>query len=342
MPQMRIGIAGAGAMGTALAHILASHNREVLLWGRDTRLLQTIQETHENPRYLPGLYLHPAIQVTPSFTTFLRQIDVLIFAIPSGGLHTFLQQNASILRAFSGPVIHLAKGLTPQGQVLSQMLQEVFTPEQVYTLKGPSFAMELARAIPTGFTLAGPADRAQPLLALFDLPFLTLEFTDCLMGVDWLSVLKNAYAIALGIIDALWGTANTRYLALTHIARELLMFLKICQLPQSLLFTYAGLGDLTLTGLTDLSRNRTFGLVIGKGFLAGTASMQQPPMPVLEGLTTLKILAETQPSWLNALPVLQVLVQFLGKHPKDAVNVREQIARVLLFRPLPLERIAQG
>ena len=145
----------------------------------------------------------------------------------------------------------------------------------------------------------------------------------------------------MGIIDALWGTANTRYLALTHIARELLMFLKMQRLPQSLLFTYAGLGDLTLTSLTDLSRNRTFGLVIGKGFLTSTTSTQSSPMPVLEGLTTLKILASTQPPWLNNLPILQTLVRFLGKHPLDAANAREQIARILLYQPLSLERITQ-
>ena len=157
------------------------------------------------------------------------------------------------------------------------------------TLKGPSFAKEIINRIPTGFTLGYIGDDVKKeISSLFQGTTIYLDFSEDIQGVEILSILKNIYAIALGIVDAQFNSPNLRFLILTRAFREMMHIMLHFGGKEETIFKYCGYGDFTLTALNDLSRNRTLGLLIGKGFFTEHVSHEL----VLEGKTATAIFYE--------------------------------------------------
>ena len=140
-------------------------------------------------------------------------------------------------------------------------------PNPLCSMKGPSFAREIINRVPTGFTI-GCTDKAigDRLIAVFNETTIFTDSSEDIEGVEILSILKNIYAICLGIVDAHFNSPNLRFLILTRAFNEMRKVLLHFNGKEETIFRYCGYGDFTLTALNDLSRNRTLGLLIGKGF----------------------------------------------------------------------------
>ena len=135
------------------------------------------------------------------------------------------------------------------------------------TLKGPSFAREIISRMDTGLTAA--ADDT----ALFDVMADVVEGTKIrtdystdVTGVEYASILKNIYAIVIGIVDAHFDSANLRSIFITMALNEMRSLITTFGGEEKTMYNYCGFGDFSLTALNDMSRNRTLGLLIGKGF----------------------------------------------------------------------------
>ena len=136
----------------------------------------------------------------------------------------------------------------------------------VGTLKGPTFAREIINDNPTAMTFAGD-EKYYPVIGdIFMDTTIFLDYTTDIEGVEYLSILKNIYAIILGIVDANFDSPNLRFLILTKAFDEMRRIMLKSGGQESSMFHYSGYGDFSLTALNDLSRNRTLGLLIGKGF----------------------------------------------------------------------------
>jgi len=139
----------------------------------------------------------------------------------------------------------------------------------VCTLKGPTFAREIMNAAPTAMTFASKEESLfEPFKKIFNKTPLYLDLTKDVEGVEYLSILKNIYAIILGIVDAHFNSPNLRFLVLTRAFDEMRRIMLGAGGQESSMFRYCGYGDFSLTALNDLSRNRTLGLLIGKGFFS--------------------------------------------------------------------------
>jgi glycerol-3-phosphate dehydrogenase (NAD(P)+) len=143
--------------------------------------------------------------------------------------------------------------------------------------------------MPTGFTL-GYEDQGtvHGIRELFEGTVIHLDLSADIRGVEILSILKNIYAVVMGIVDAQFNSPNLRFLVLTKTFREMRRVLKWFGGREETLFNYCGYGDFTLTALNDLSRNRTLGLLIGKGFFTEHVSHEL----VLEGKTATEVFYE--------------------------------------------------
>lgn len=284
-----IAIIGAGAIGTALGNVIAEAGRHpVLLHTIEPQIAADINSTRINTRYFPALRLADKLSATTN-NSDLRNCRVIFLAIPSVVMIDHLRTLSHDIPE-DALLINLAKGFGNTGQTIADCLKNNFA-NPVCTLKGPSFAREIINRMPTGFTLGYPETITQGVEIrelVSDLiagTNLYLDYSTDIRGVEILSILKNIYAVVLGIVDAHFNSPNLRFMILTKAFREMRNVLLWYGGREETLFNYCGFGDFTLTALNDLSRNRTLGLLIGKGFFTEHVSHEL----VLEGKTAVNI-----------------------------------------------------
>jgi glycerol-3-phosphate dehydrogenase (NAD(P)+) len=277
-------LVGAGTIGTALGNILAEiGNTEVLLLSVEEKVVHSVNQLHINSRYFPGHHLHPRLKASYD-PAVLKGASVVFLAIPSVAIIEYLLSIKKHLPA-DATLVNLAKGFGCGEDTVVDCLAKHF-PNPVCTLKGPSFAKEIITKIPTGFTLGYKSQIIRhEVTSLFKGSTIHLDFSRDIAGVELLSILKNIYAIALGIVDAQFNSPNLRFLILTRAFREMTDIMLMFGGNEETIYKYCGYGDFTLTALNDLSRNRTLGLLIGKGFLTEHVSHEL----VLEGKTAANV-----------------------------------------------------
>ncbi len=262
---MNIIIVGAGAIGTAIGNVLArknTYNVELLSIEKD--VVASINKKRYNQKYFPNIKLSKHLKATAD-TSILENADIVFLAIPSNVIVDYVTDVKPLLNK-KAILLNMAKGFGPDNKIITESLQAIVT-NPVCSFKGPTFARELINRIPTGFTV-GSDDKSHfdLLLDIFNDTNIHIDFSNDVKGVEILSLLKNIYAIATGIVDAQFDSPNLRFLFLTKAFNEMRQILVRYEGKEETMFKYCGFGDFCLTALNDLSRNRTLGLLIGKGF----------------------------------------------------------------------------
>ena len=260
-----IAILGAGSWGTALAVHCARVGHDVRLWGRDAGLMDDIARTNENARYLPQIRLQ-GVTPTASLDAALADAPVVIAAVPSHGMRDVLRCASSRIGR-NAVVVSATKGLeTDSLDRMSEVIAEEVSGRSIAVLSGPSFALEVARGMPTAVAVASAdASAAAKVQESLKSPTLRLYASDDVTGVEFGGALKNVIAIAAGVVEGL-GIGHNAMAAL--ITRGLVEMSRLACAEGSRRETLAGLsglGDLVLTCTGDLSRNRRVGIELGRG-----------------------------------------------------------------------------
>ena len=260
-----ISIIGSGSIATALGNILSvKNNLNVTLLSIEDDVVDSINKSNINYKYFPNIKLNSNLKATTD-NKILNSANVVFLAIPSSVTVDFILSLKNELNKNS-ILVNLAKGFGNENQTIVECLEDKI-PNPVCSLKGPTFARELINKSPTAFTLGA---RNKNIFKLFSEIFkdtnIFIDFSTDVIGVEILSILKNIYAIAVGIVDAHFNSANLRFLFLTKAFNEMKDILIEYGGREDTMFKYCGYGDFGLTALNDLSRNRTLGLLIGKGF----------------------------------------------------------------------------
>ena len=278
---------GAGSIGTALGNSLAVRtDLNVSLLSIENEVVETISNSHINQKYFPNIRLTHALHATTD-QNILKEAGVVFIAIPSVAVVEYMQA-IRLLLPEDAILVNLAKGFGCHQQIISHCLAE-HLPNPVCALKGPSFAREIINNSPTAFTLASTdAELCKLLEPLFDETNIFVDTSTDLLGVEIISILKNIYAILIGIVDAHFNSPNLRFMMFTRAFNEMRKILIHFGGHEETMFHYCGIGDFGLTALNDLSRNRTLGLLIGKGFF----NEGIPNKVVLEGRIAMSIILE--------------------------------------------------
>lgn len=261
-----INVVGGGAWGTALANAAAGAGHDVTLWLRDAAAASTMQASRENPRYLPGVPLHPRIRATAR-SDALAGARASLLVVPAQTLRGVLESLAGIL-ASAGPVILCAKGIERGSDSFLSSVAEAILPPQnpVAVLSGPSFAADVARGLPTAVTLAAHNSAlAAELCTLLSGPSLRLYHTDDVRGVEIGGAGKNVLAIACGIVAGRGLGESARAALIARAFAELMRFARRFGGRPETLMGLSGLGDLVLTASSPQSRNFAFGQRLGAG-----------------------------------------------------------------------------
>lgn len=261
---MRIAVLGAGAWGTALAIAFAARH-QVILWARDAQRIEDMARRRENPRYLPDCPFPAALQLTADFKAALAGADLAILAAPLAGLRSLLEQLKAGAPAL--PFLWVCKGLEAgSGLLPHQVVAEVMGDAACGVLTGPSFALEVARGLPTAITLAArDAAFAEATAQSLHGGNLRIYANHDLIGAEVGGAVKNVLAIATGICDGLGLGLNARAALITRGLVEITRFGEALGARRKTFTGLAGMGDLILTCTGELSRNRRVGLLLAEG-----------------------------------------------------------------------------
>ena len=260
---MKVTVLGAGAWGTALARLLHQNKHAVTLWGHDARHLDDLRRIGRNDRHLPGIELPRDWTLEPDLAKAVADKDVVVVVVPSKGLRAV----ASALGNFRGILVSATKGIENEtGLTMGGVLEASAPGAAVAALSGPSLALEVARSIPTAVVAASRDEAvARTVQQIFHHPTFRVYRSTDLLGVELGGALKNVVAIAAGVGDGLGFGDNAKAALLTRGIVEIRR-LGLANGAQAETFGgLSGLGDLTVTCFSRLSRNRALGERLGRG-----------------------------------------------------------------------------
>ncbi len=329
--NLNICIVGAGTIGTAIAHVLAEKDSlHVQLLSIEEDVVNDINALKINTRYFPQIRLNPRLTATID-NNVLSSADIVFMGIPSGVVVPFIKSVKEQLNP-SALLINLAKGFGTQDETIVDNLRKV-VENPVCTLKGPTFAREIINHVPSAMTLGADDESIFHLMKdVFESTSIHIDYTKDITGVEMLSILKNIYAITIGIVDAHYDSPNLRFMVFTRAFNEMRGILLKFGGKQETMFRYCGIGDFGLTSLNDLSRNRTLGLLIGKGFFSDDISDNV----VLEGRIAAGIISER----LKAMQVPEsdfFILNELNKIFQGGHEVKRFISNILNNDMAPME-----
>ena len=263
----RIAIVGAGSFGTALAVHLCGVGHAVRLWAREPAFAEVLERERRNPVYLPDVALPPGVEATGDLVRALEGAAFVVAAVPSHGLRAVMSAAGAHLPA-DAIVVSTTKGLE-EGTLLrmSELLREVLGPQpRIAALSGPSFAVEVARGLPTALVVASGDETAVTAVQReFRGPYLRLYGSADVVGVELGGALKNVIAIASGAVEGMGLGPNAGAALITRGLAEITRLACAFGARRDTLAGLAGLGDLVLTCTGALSRNRQVGVALAAG-----------------------------------------------------------------------------
>lgn len=318
---MKIAIVGAGAWGTALALVLHQNGHEITLWGHDPVHLEDMAQRHFNLPYLPDVPLPESWHHDSHLPHAIKDAELLLLAIPSHAFRNVVTELASCSKGRLPPMVSVTKGIEfDSGKTMCGIAQEVLPDTPVATLSGPSLALEVARNVPTAVVVAAENEAfSRHIQSLFHRPAFRIYTSTDILGVELGGALKNIYAIAAGISDGLGFGDNSKAALITRSAAELCRLGVACGARAETFRGLSGLGDLTVTCFSKLSRNRGFGERLGRGEAVET--ILQSTRSAVEGYPTTRSAWNLASRHNLALPILEAVNAMLyeGKNVRQAV-----------------------
>ncbi len=283
-PFNSVMVVGGGAWGTALANLTAGKGVETTLWAREADVVDAIEHKRENSMYLPGVQLSDALRATSDLSE-IKGAEAVMMVVPAQHNRAICIEACRFARE-TIPVILCAKGIeTKTGLLMTEVLAEVWPEARPAVLSGPSFAIDVARGLPTAVTLAcADAALGEKWMASLSAPHFRPYFSRDLVGVELGGAVKNVLAIAAGVAEGR-GLGESARAAL--IARGFAEFQRLGVALGAEAQTMAGLsglGDLILTASSEKSRNMSLGVALGRGQALG--DILQERNTVAEGVAT--------------------------------------------------------
>ncbi|WP_086616806.1 NAD(P)H-dependent glycerol-3-phosphate dehydrogenase [Erythrobacter tepidarius] len=323
----RVGVIGAGAWGTALAQMIASDGRDVILWAYEPEVVTAINTEGRNPLYLPSARLAPSIRATGDLAD-LAAIDTVLVVTPA-------QVLGKVLAGLNRPprdLVLCSKGIEAgTGRLMNDVAREASPQSEIAVLSGPTFAHEVAAGLPTAVTLAcgGGAAQWERLVPAIARPAFRPYYSDDVTGAEIGGAVKNVLAIACGVVEGLELGQNARAALIARGYAEMLRFGEALGAQGETLAGLCGLGDLVLTCSSPSSRNFSLGKALGQG--SDPAALMADRRTVAEGAFTAPVLAELAVRRSIPMPIVAAVNAILS-----GANAKQVVAE-LLARPLRAE-----
>lgn len=326
---MNISVIGAGSWGTAIAHIISKNNK-LTWWVRREQLAKQIVEKKRNTKYLTNCNINTNnIHITTDLSSALSEATIIIVAVPSSFVknvfneHAALLDNKILLSAIKGVLPDLL--ITPKQYFLS-LSQKI----KYGVISGPCHAEEVAQEKTSFLTISSNIPpRENDFIKVFKTPFINVKISNDIIGCEYAAILKNIYAIMVGIASGLGYGDNFLAVLITASANELKRLLHYLDPKERSISQPAYLGDLLVTCYSIYSRNRSLGAAIGKGLSVENA-IDDMTM-VAEGysatLSLKKIITQLKIEKEAPIVMRTYNILYLEKEPKKEIK---QLFKVML------------
>ena len=305
-----VAVMGGGSWGTAFAMVLADAGNEVVMWARQPAVVEAVRDRHENPGYHPGITLSTAITATQSSQEALRGADTVVLAVPSQTLRAHL----AVWSQEFGPeavLISLLKGIELRSSLrMSQVTAEVtgIPPERIAVISGPNLAHEIAERQPAATTVACPdPDVAQRIADDCTTDYFRPYWTTDVVGTELGGAVKNVIALANGMAVGMGAGENTQASLITRGLAEMSRLGAAMGANPLTFLGLAGIGDLVATCSSPLSRNRSYGVLLGQGLT--TAEADAATTQTCEGVKSCQPILELARAHGVEMPITEQVVR---------------------------------
>jgi len=320
---MKSTVLGTGAWGTTLAQIIVDAGHDVLLWGRNSSVVDEINALHTNEKFLPGIKLPEQVHARTDLKVALEYSDVIIVAIPA----QTLRENLKVWAPHLKPGMRLISTLKGIEADTHSRMTEIMASElgisldDMGLLTGPNLAGELSLRQPAGAVAASTNPKiVDELIELFTNPYFRVYPSSDLVGCELAGATKSVIALAVGMAIGLGYGENTQSMIITRGLGEVARFGIGYGADPLTNLGLAGMGDLVASCGSSLSRNRTFGEALGRTGSMSEASILMPK--TVEGVASARSIRELAHRVGVEVPIIEVVSDVVSgaMTPADAME----------------------
>ena len=321
---MRVAILGGGSWATAIAKMLLANVEEIGWYIRNDEKIEKFKSLGRNPNYLTGVNFDVSrIKFSSKINTVVKNADIIFVAIPSPYLKSQLKRLK--LRLDSKIIISAVKGIVPdENMILSEYFNMYYgVPiDRIAVISGPCHAEEVALERTSYLTIGcRDRERAKQIAAMMTNRYTQTYISEDVNGIELSSVMKNIYAIAVGICHGLKYGDNFQAVLISNAIQEMNRFCNAAVPHHRDLQESVYLGDLLVTAYSRFSRNRTFGTMIGKGYSVKTAQMEMEM--IAEGYYAAKCIREINEDFQVNIPIADAVYDILYQHKIPSKTMKD-------------------
>ncbi len=275
--KLKFGIIGSGSWATALIKILSVNNNDINWYIRNKENVEFVKKNFHNPRYLSSVELNlKKLNISSDINEIADNSEVIIIAIPSEYVNNEMEK---IEVDISDKIIMCAlKGLVPETNLLfGEHMKKYFdvSQDKFLVIGGPCHAEEVALEKLSYLTIASSnLNLCKIISEKFKCKYINVKSSDDVIGIEYASMLKNIFALAVGISNGLGYGDNYQSVLMSNSIKEMKRFISKRHKIKRNINNSAYLGDLLVTGYSSFSRNRMFGNMIGKGYTVRAAQLE--------------------------------------------------------------------
>jgi glycerol-3-phosphate dehydrogenase (NAD(P)+) len=307
----KVVVLGAGQWGSTMAQVLCDAGNHVLIWGRNQDVVDEINNRHTNAKYLDQNVLPLGLKATSDLTEAFDYSNIYVLAVPAQTLRENLKSWKPLVQP-EAMFISTLKGIEVSSMSrMTEIIQEVMETENVSIITGPNLATELVLRQPAGAVAAAPtAALAEKVKQLFDTPYYRVYTSVDVLGCELAGAIKSVIALAVGVSIGLGYGENTQAMLITRGLNEVARLCAAHNADPLSAAGLAGMGDLVASCGSPLSRNRTFGEVLGR-----SGSMEQARNEVaktVEGVASSSAILEIAHRVGIEVPVIEAVADIVS------------------------------
>jgi len=318
----KVAILGSGAWGTTLGQVLIDSGQQVLIWGRNKKVVREINRRHSNRRFLKGIDLPKELKATTDIKAVLEFADVIVLAIPA----QTLRENLESWKGFFPtdlPIISTLKGIEVETQLrMTEIAQEILGADKLRfgLITGPNLANEIITRQPAGAVVASENPEIIKIMQeIFSTNYFRIYPSTDLIGCEFAGAAKSVIALAVGIAVGMGYGENTQGLMITRGLSEVARLGEAYGANPLTFLGLAGIGDLVASAQSPLSRNRSFGEVLGKS--GSIAKARAQVVKTVEGVYSAGAMLELAHRVGVEAPIIEAVSDVVAGTltPKDAM-----------------------